>query len=259
MNDRGEAPALMRCEDCGGLVSIRAKECVHCGAPNAAASTGARPLASKKASGLSALQGCFAAVGCLFLGAVVLVVLLAPEGADAPVAPAPTEPATSSEAEPGGAESETVLGAEDAKQKPVGMNQAFLYDGMIYRVNQATWVPSFPSPSGRVVADASFLVLTVVAINEEDAPRGLVEFTLRDESGATHEVDVEASRLASEAWQPDARINPGVGKVGLLFFDVQPDRDYKLVLQGPWYFPELRVDLAPKSIEQALQEAAQER
>lgn len=90
---------------------------------------------------------------------------------------------------------------------------------------------------GNDKANASFLFVEVTILNDDNKTRTIPPFKLIDENGAEYKTTIKS-------WQAENSIgimeelNPGVGKTGVIVFDVPKGHNYKLQLSGGYWSDE---------------------
>ena len=107
--------------------------------------------------------------------------------------------------------------------------------GLSYRVLKSEWVQTLSTK--KVLdkrPDASFLSILLTVRNDGKEPRTIPSFGLIDEGGAEYET-FEKGWLIDNWLGRLERLNPGVGRSGVIVFDVPQAHRYRLkVLGGLW-------------------------
>jgi hypothetical protein len=113
------------------------------------------------------------------------------------------------------------------------IGQQFSVGYWTYRINRAFWTPFLGAfnPYSMQRANATFIVVNLIARNDDTSSSTFPPFQLTDEQGRTY--DESPQGLSSDGFfSPLEELNPGVSKGGNVAFDVPPDRQYFLLISG---------------------------
>lgn len=201
--------ALVKCRECGTEVSTKAVACPKCGAVQKAKTSGC--------------------TGCLGLG-IFFFFVLAYLNFSYDFKADTLEQAK---------RAETVRVAQEGDAVVVG------YTG--YVVSRSWWATRITdSETLNVPPAARYLFVEVTVMNNDKEARMIPPFKLLDGNGAQFD-------SSSNAWAAEGSLgvleslNPEVAKKGLVIFDVPMGREYKLLLSGGYWSPEVaHVVLHPK-------------
>ena len=87
------------------------------------------------------------------------------------------------------------------------------------------------------VPNAKYLFVNLSVVNNDTKARVIPPFKLVDDQGAEYEADARGFLLSGSIGLLES-LNPSVGRLGFVVFDVPPDKNYRLELSGGFWSKE---------------------
>lgn len=193
--------AMIKCKECGNVVSDAAAACPHCGAP----------IKKKKTSVLTWIVAVI--LGLWLFGFI-----------------------SSQIDNNGSTDSKTSSSAPSSKTYKIGETAHVGYTS--YLVQKAFYRNTLSdNPYMNQAPDASYLFVEITVRNDDKEARTIAPFKLVDESGAKYETTSKAWSVNGSIGVLDS-LNPGVQKHGYIVFDVPKGKHYKLEISGGYWSPD---------------------